>query len=116
MFTCNQHWNSCWFGKAAISPQGEVLPRVFARDQVAGNLYEHSLEWIFQNGLLSYWQLTRDKISMCCDCEYRYICRDCRPWAYEYTGDLYAKSPTCTYDHYTGECGPSESALKFPSI
>jgi radical SAM protein with 4Fe4S-binding SPASM domain len=111
-YSCSQHWNSCWFGKAAISPQGDVLPCVFARDQVAGNLHEHSLAWIFQNGLRSYWQLTRDKVDVCLDCEYRYICRDCRPWAYGYTGDLYAKSPTCTYDPYTGEWGSPESALK----
>jgi len=58
----NRHWNSCWFGKAAISPEGDVLPCVFARDQVAGNLFEHTLEWILQNGLMPYWQLTRDRI------------------------------------------------------
>ena len=112
-YCSNRHWNSCWFGKAAISPEGDVLPCVFARDQVAGSLSKHSLEWIFQNGLLPYWQLTRDRIFVCRDCEYRYICRDCRPWAYGYTGDLYAKSPTCTYTPYTGEWGSPESALRF---
>jgi len=108
----SRHWNSCWFGNAAISPQGDVLPCVFARDLKAGNLHDHSLEWIFQNGLQEYWKLSRDKIAICCDCEYRYICRDCRPWAYGYTGDLYAKSPTCAYDPYTGEWGSIESTLK----
>lgn len=111
-YLSNQHWNSCWFGKAAISPQGDVLPCVFARDQVAGNLYEHPLAWICQNGLLSYWELSRDKVNGCRDCEFRYLCEDCRPWAYGYTGDLLAKSPTCTYDPYTGEWGPPESALE----
>lgn len=112
-YCSSQYWNSCWFGKLAISPEGDVLPCVFARDQVAGNLYEKSLEQIFQNGLMSYWQLTRDDIVVCRDCEYRYLCRDCRPWAYGYTGDLNAKSPTCTYNPYTGEWAPPDSVLKF---
>jgi radical SAM protein with 4Fe4S-binding SPASM domain len=111
-YCSNQHWNSCWFGKAAITSQGDVLPCVFSREQVAGNLHGHSLASILQDGMLPYWQLTRDKVSICRDCEYRYICRDCRPWAYGYTGNLYAKSPTCTYDPYTGEWGPADSALK----
>lgn len=111
-FESNHHWNSCWLGKAAITAEGEVLPCVFERELVAGNLNEHSLQWIVHNGLRPFWKLTRDKISVCRDCEYRYICRDCRPWAYGYTGDLYAKTPTCTYDPYTGEWGPAEDALK----
>ena len=108
LFEKNQHWNSCWFGKAAITPEGYVLPCVFARDQVAGNLNDHSLEWIMKNGLLSFWELTRDKISVCCDCEYRYICRDCRPWAYGYTDKIDSKTPTCTYNPYTGEWGSAK--------
>lgn len=112
LFESSYHWNSCWLGKAAITAEGDVLPCVFERELVAGNLSEHSLDWIVHNGLRPFWELTRDKVSVCRDCEYRHICRDCRPWAYGYTGDLYAKTPTCTYDPYTGEWGPAEDALK----
>jgi radical SAM protein with 4Fe4S-binding SPASM domain len=111
LYVKSQHWNNCWFGKAAITSEGEVMPCVFARDQVAGNLNENSLQFIVENSLSQYWKLTRDKISVCRDCEYRYICKDCRPWAYGYSGDLHAKSPTCTYDPYTGEWGEAELAL-----
>jgi radical SAM protein with 4Fe4S-binding SPASM domain len=111
-YLSNQYWNSCWYGKLAISAQGDVLPCVFARDQVAGNLYKQPLADVFQDVILSYWRLTRDKVSVCRDCEYRYLCRDCRPWAYGYAGDLYEKSPTCTYDPYSGEWGSPEFALK----
>ena len=110
-FQKNLHWNSCWFGKAAITAKGKVIPCVFARDQVAGDLYKESLESIVFGPLLDYWGLTHDKISTCRDCEYRYLCNDCRPWAYGYTGDLFAKTPICTYDPYEGKWGPSEIAL-----
>lgn len=112
LFDSNRHWNSCWFGKAAITAEGEVLPCVFQRELVAGDLSKHSLRWIVYHGLRPYWKITRDKIAVCRDCEYRYICRDCRPWAYGYTGDLYAKTPTCTYDPYTGKWAKADSVLK----
>lgn len=111
-FESNQSGNSCWFGNAAITSEGNVLPCVFPRDLVAGNLHEHSLRWIVDNGLRTFWELTRDKIAVCRDCEYRYLCHDCRPWAHGFTGDLYAKTPTCTYNPYTGEWAPADTALK----
>jgi radical SAM protein with 4Fe4S-binding SPASM domain len=99
----NRCWNSCWFGKVAVTSQGNVLPCVFARNQVAGNIKHQSLSEII-NGetMLSYWELTKDKVEACKDCEYRYVCQDCRPWAYGFTGKLTAKSPRCTYNPYTG--------------
>jgi len=111
-FVSNHHWNSCWFGKAAVSAEGDVFPCVFARDLLAGNLHEQSLERIVSGPLRTFWQLTRDQIAVCRDCEYRYLCRDCRPWALGYAGDLRAKTPTCTYDPYSGQWGPAEGALR----
>jgi radical SAM protein with 4Fe4S-binding SPASM domain len=98
----NRNWNSCWFGKAAVTSQGNVLPCVFARNQVAGNIKKQSLSDIIKGEImLSYWKLTKDKVEVCNDCEYRYVCQDCRPWAYGFTGKLTAKSPRCTYNPYT---------------
>lgn len=100
----NRHWNSCWFGKAAVTSRGDVLPCVFARDQIAGNIKQKNLSEIIKGEkMLHFWGLTKDHIEVCKDCEYRYVCEDCRPWAYGITGNLYAKSPRCTYNPYTGE-------------
>jgi radical SAM protein with 4Fe4S-binding SPASM domain len=110
MFPVNQEnfrkymgWNGCWAGKAAITSKGDVLPCVFARDQKAGNVNENSLTEIIEEGLMGYWQMTRDEVDVCRDCEYRYLCQDCRPWAYGFTGSLKAKSPRCLYNPLTGE-------------
>lgn len=111
----NKFWNSCWFGKVAITSGGDVLPCVFARDQVAGNVKDRSLAEIIEEDMLKFWGLTRDQVEVCRDCEYRYLCHDCRPWAYGFTDNLYAKSPRCTYDPYTGEWGKAEDALVFGS-
>lgn len=107
----NISYNSCWFGKVAITNEGDVLPCVFARDQVAGNIKDQSLKEIIDNNIFKFWNLTIDKIETCKDCEYRYLCHDCRPWAYGFTGNLYAKSPRCTYNPYTGEWDDIEHAF-----
>lgn len=118
----NRRWNSCWSGKAAVTSTGDVLPCVFSRDQVAGNVKKESLSEIVQcKKMLSFWSLTKDQIEICRDCEYRYICEDCRPLAYGSTGNLYAKSPRCTYNPHTGEWAKAEEmpglmdSIKYPN-
>jgi radical SAM protein with 4Fe4S-binding SPASM domain len=102
----NRSWNSCWMGKAAVTPTGDVLPCVFARNQVAGNVRKQSLNEIIRSEvMLKLWGITNDQVETCKDCEYRYICQDCRPWAAGISGNLLAKSPRCTYDPYKGEWG-----------
>lgn len=112
--TCdwNKSHNSCWFGKVAITNEGDVLPCVFARDQIAGNVKDQNLKEIVENNILKFWNLTLDQIDVCKDCEYRYLCHDCRPWAYGFTGNLNSKSPRCTYNPYTGKWDNAENAFK----
>ncbi|MEJ2067975.1 MAG: radical SAM protein, partial [Deltaproteobacteria bacterium] len=102
-FYLNQTHNSCWTGKLAITAAGEVIPCIFARDLVIGNVLEKELQDIVQdNALKKLWGLTKDHVEVCQDCEYRYACHDCRPLAYTEGGGLYAKSPRCLYDPYRG--------------
>jgi hypothetical protein len=43
----------------------------------------------------------KDQIDVCIDCEYRYICTDCR--AFNNDLDTKPKKPEkCEYDQYTG--------------
>ncbi|MHA2238501.1 MAG: radical SAM protein, partial [Candidatus Hodarchaeales archaeon] len=103
-FIKNHFWNACWFGKAAVSSSGDVLPCVFARDQVVGNvLYKRFRDILNGEKMLELWGLNKDEVEICRDCEYRYVCRDCRPWAYGLSGDLFSKSPRCAYDPKNGE-------------
>ncbi|MBW2040240.1 MAG: radical SAM protein [Deltaproteobacteria bacterium] len=102
-FYFNKRFNSCWGGKLAITAAGEVIPCIFARDLVIGNVLEKGLEDILQdNRLKEFWGLTKEQVEVCQDCEYRYACHDCRPLAYTQKGGLYAKPPRCLYDPYRG--------------
>jgi SPASM domain peptide maturase of grasp-with-spasm system len=46
------------------------------------------------------WTLNKDTIDVCKDCEFRYICSDCR--AYTKTSNIYSKPSKCNYDPYSG--------------
>jgi radical SAM protein with 4Fe4S-binding SPASM domain len=108
--------NNCWSGQITITNNGNVLPCIFARDQVAGNVRSQALSEIIEGKMKEFWGLNMDYVEICKDCEYRYFCPDCRPWAYGYSGNLCAKSPICTYDPYTGKWGTAEEALHLDNM
>ncbi|MCP5103000.1 MAG: hypothetical protein GY950_06465 [bacterium] len=79
------------------------MPCIMQRDDPSGNVKEIPLKDIINGELQKYWSLSRDKISVCKDCEYRFVCKDCRPVSYGPTGQLEAKDPNCLYDPYKGK-------------
>lgn len=100
--------NSCLAGKIVITNTGDIIPCVFSRNQIIGNIKNESLETILAGSRLQQiWNITKDDILVCQDCEYRYVCRDCRPLsetAAEGKSDYFhAPYPRCTYNPYTGE-------------
>jgi radical SAM protein with 4Fe4S-binding SPASM domain len=94
--------NGCWQGKISITSTGDVMPCIMQRETPGGNVKKSPLKEIVNGGMQKYWSLSRDKISVCKDCEYRYACRDCRPVSFGPTGQLTAKDPNCLYDPYQG--------------
>jgi radical SAM protein with 4Fe4S-binding SPASM domain len=54
-------------------------------------------------GFRDRWSVTKDSVGVCRDCEFRYICTDCR--AYTDGGDPLGKPAKCTYDPYTATWG-----------
>ena len=63
-----------------------------------GNLKGATLQELLNPNILNY---SKDEVNSCKDCEYRYVCRDCRPDSL--TGEVSEKPWYCTYDPYTGQ-------------
>lgn len=63
-----------------------------------------------------YWNLNKDQINICKDCEFRYICTDCRAYI-ENPDDMYSKPLKCGYNPYTSEWEKwSTNPLKYKAI
>ena len=70
---------------------------------ILGNIKNSSLEDILAHPhLKKYWNITKDQIEVCKDCEFRYICTDCRAYL-ENPEDMYSKPLKCGYNPYTNE-------------
>lgn len=98
--------HSCLSGKIAVTATGDVIPCIFARDQVAGNILNQPLSEVLSGpALQEAWRTTKDAIDKCRDCEYRYACSDCRPLAQssDPAKRWCAPAPFCDYDPYTGQ-------------
>ena len=98
-------FNPCWKGKIAVTDDGSVLPCVFSRECVAGNILTQPLSDMLSldDGMKQYWHLNKDRIDVCRDCEFRYGCYDCRPLARGWgDGQLTARTFGCSYDPYSG--------------
>ena len=76
--------------------------RYFAKKSF-GNLSDTKLSDVLNHPeLKKYWNINKDKIAICKDCEYRYVCIDCRAFV-ENPTDQYSKPLKCGYDPYKGE-------------
>ncbi|MBI2641711.1 radical SAM protein [Candidatus Roizmanbacteria bacterium] len=100
--------HSCLLGKITITDSGDILPCIFSRNLSVGSVKNNSLqEIVVGQKLETVWRNTKDQVLVCQDCEYRYVCFDCRPLSEgvnqgkgEY---LSAPYPRCTYNPYTGD-------------
>ena len=102
-FLKNLHHNSCWYGKLVITENGDVLPCVFERNRLYGNVRKNSLKNIIESETTrKCWFMDFSKIQICRDCEFRFVCHDCRPVAAAVTGNFCGKNPRCRYDVYSG--------------
>ncbi len=93
-------YNSCLNKKISIDEKG-FIKNCPSLNQTFGNAQESSLiEAIEKNGFKNLWSLTKDKVDVCKDCEFRYICTDCRAYT-KITDDIYSKPLKCGYDPYS---------------
>jgi len=93
--------NSCLNKKISIDINGDIknCPSML---ESYGNIENSTLEEaINKNGFKKYWDITKDQIDVCKDCEFRHICTDCR--AYVENDNIYSKPLKCGYSPYTNE-------------
>lgn len=115
------NYNSCLYKKISIDINGNIkncpaLPCNF------GNLKNNTLKSALEQvDFKKYWNLNKDEIQICKDCEFRYICTDCRAYTElthsNQSGLDISKPLKCGYDPYTGKWAEwSSNPLKQKAI
>jgi SPASM domain peptide maturase of grasp-with-spasm system len=112
--------NSCLHKKISIDKDGNIkncpsMPQSF------GNIKDTTLEEALKHpDFKKYWNVTKDMIDVCKDCEFRHICTDCRAYTERNTfdGDIDLSKPLkCGYNPYTNEWAEwSTNSLKDKAI
>lgn len=91
--------NSCLHKKIAIDQAG-IIKNCPALNQSFGNIQDITLRnAVTKNSFMELWNITKDQISVCKDCEFRHVCTDCRAFL-ENPNDKYSKPLKCGYNPY----------------
>lgn len=95
------HHNTCLNGKISIDVNGEIMNCPSMKVNF-GNIRNIKLEDVInRQEFKKHWNVTKEKITICKDCEFRDICSDCRAFT-ENPNDVYSKPLKCGYDPYAG--------------
>lgn len=99
-FTEAQNFNTCLNRKISIAPDGEIKACP-AMGHSFGNACNTKLKSVVNDPkLVQIGSITKDQVAVCRDCEFRYVCTDCRAYT-QNAADPYSKPAKCTYDPYT---------------
>jgi SPASM domain peptide maturase of grasp-with-spasm system len=100
-FSEAKNYNLYYNKKAYINGDGNVYQSPYSL-KIFGNILKSSLRSITTNHKFQqYWSITKDKILVCKDCEFRYACADGRiPLKKDYS-EFYYFDSDCSYDPYS---------------
>ena len=94
----NSH-NTCLNRKICIDANGNIK-NCPAMAKSYGNIKDTTLEEaINKPGFKDLWYICKDQIDVCKDCEFRYMCTDCRCFIKD-PGNIYSQPAKCTYNPY----------------
>ena len=101
-FTEAQKHNTYLNRKISIDTEGYIRNCPSMKEHY-GNIKDTTLQEALEHpDFKKYWFVNKDQISVCKDCEFRYICTDCRAYL-ENPDDMYSKPLKCGYNPYTCE-------------
>lgn len=93
--------NSCLNKKISVDINGNIK-NCPSMEKNYGNIIDTTLsEVLLNDDFTKYWNIKKDNIVKCRDCEFRHMCIDCRAYIDD-PGDVYSAPLKCGYDPYTG--------------
>ena len=108
--------NTCLNKKISIDVNGDIK-NCPSMSKNFGNIENTSFQQALKvKDFKKYWNVSKDKIEVCKDCEFRYICTDCRAYKEDPDND-FSKPLKCGYSPYTNQWEDwSKNPLKAKAI
>jgi len=99
LFIESIHFNSCLNKKIAIDRNGFIRNCPSMKTDF-GPISKVKLQDVYHtNPFQKIWNINKDKIEVCSDCELRYVCQDCRAYIVD-KNNIYSKPVKCKYNPY----------------
>jgi SPASM domain peptide maturase of grasp-with-spasm system len=92
------NFNSCLNRKVSIDYNGD-LKNCPTLNKVFGNVNTDLISEVLNSDFTRLWYINKDQINICKDCEFRYVCTDCRG----FLDNDFQKPKKCTYDPYISQ-------------
>lgn len=104
-FFHNLEFHPCLGKSIFISSKGNIYPCPMLRTKLWGNVKQENLLKFFQdnkNEIYDFWRTNLDYIDGCNQCEFRYVCSDCRALEEEFTANINSKI-LCSLSDFHGK-------------
>ncbi len=99
MYSESQSCNTCLNKKISIDVNGEIK-NCPSMQKSYGNIRNTTLlEALNAKEFKDLWHIKKDDIQVCKDCEFRYMCTDCRVFI-DNPNDIYSRPSKCNYNPY----------------
>jgi len=98
----SQKYNSCLNRKISIDVNGFIRNCPSSKDSFGHIDTTTFLAALNDPGFKGLWKISKDKILVCRDCEFRYMCTDCRAYLTN-PNNICSKPLKCGYDPYSGQ-------------
>ena len=99
-FTESLQHNTCLNRKVCIDLKGNIKNCPSIPDSFGDIWNTTLLQAIEKKEFRKLWNISKDQIKVCMDCEFRHVCTDCRAYK-ENPEDIFSKPLKCGYDPYT---------------
>lgn len=95
----SKKYNTCLNCKISVDKYGKVKKCPSMKESF-GDIEDVSIKEILKkSNFKKFDKITKDDIHVCKDCEFRYICTDCRAYIDD-PNDIYSRPSKCTYNPY----------------
>jgi SPASM domain peptide maturase of grasp-with-spasm system len=101
VFAEAKQFNSCLNRKVSVDKHG-FIKNCPSMSTSFGHVDSTALAEVVRQELFAQvWDVNKDQVEVCRDCEFRYICQDCRAYTQD-NASAFAKPAKCSYNPYDG--------------